>query len=159
LSTSFQLNGAAVAVPIEPEATLLAALRGPLGLSGTRFGCGAEQCGACLVLVDDFPRYACTLAVGDVAGRRVTTVEGLGTAEAPHPVQRALLEMQAGQCGFCLSGIQIRAVAFLRETPRPSEDELRAALDPHLCRCGSHNRILRAILRAAEEMAPMEAKA
>ncbi|MBU8541272.1 (2Fe-2S)-binding protein [Roseomonas tokyonensis] len=148
------MNGTAVAVPIEPEAPLLAALRGPLGLSGTRFGCGAEQCGACLVLVDDLPRYACTLPVGDVAGRNVTTVEGLGTAEAPHPLQRALLELQAGQCGFCLSGIQIRAAALLRETPRPSEDQLRAALDPHLCRCGSHNRILRAVLRAAEEMAP-----
>ncbi|WP_439597077.1 (2Fe-2S)-binding protein [Falsiroseomonas sp.] len=153
MSTTFQLNGTAVAVPIEPEAPLLAALRGPLGLSGTRFGCGAEQCGACLVLVDDLPRYACTLPVADVAGRRVTTVEGLGTAEAPHPLQRALLELQAGQCGFCLSGIQIRALALLRETPRPSEDQLRAALDPHLCRCGSHNRIIRAILRAAEEMA------
>jgi len=153
LSTSFHLNGAAVAAPIEPEASLLAALRGPLGLSGTRFGCGAEQCGACLVLVDDLPQFACTLPVSAVAGRRVTTVEGLGTAAAPHPVQRALLDLQAGQCGFCLSGIQIRAVALLRETPRPSEDQVRAALDPHLCRCGSHNRILRAIMRAAEEMA------
>ena len=151
---AFNLNGAAVAVPIEGEATLLATLRGPLGLSGTRFGCGAEQCGACLVLVDDQPSYACTLPVGSVAGRRVMTVEGLGSAAAPHPVQRALLDMQAGQCGYCLSGIQIRAVALLRETPRPDEAAVRAALDPHLCRCGSHNRIVAAILKAAEEMAP-----
>ncbi|MDO9501507.1 (2Fe-2S)-binding protein [Falsiroseomonas sp.] len=158
MSTSFHLNGAAVAAPIAPEASLLAALRGPLGLSGTRFGCGAEQCGACLVLVDDHPQFACTLPVSAVAGRRVTTVEGLGTPDSPHPVQRALLELQAGQCGFCLSGIQIRAVALLRETPRPSEDQVRAALEPHLCRCGSHNRILRAILRAAEEMAPRETR-
>lgn len=154
MSVAFELNGAAVAAPIEAEATLLAALRGPLGLSGTRFGCGEEQCGACLVLVDETPRFACTLPLGDVAGRRVTTVEGLGSAEAPHPVQRALLAMQAGQCGFCLSGIQIRAVAFLRENPCPDEAALRQALEPHLCRCGSHNRILRALLRAAAEMAP-----
>ncbi|MBU8542342.1 MULTISPECIES: (2Fe-2S)-binding protein [Roseomonadaceae] len=153
-SIAFNLNGVAVAAPIEGEAPLLAALRGPLGLSGTRFGCGAEQCGACLVLVDDQPSYACTLPVGSVAGRRVTTVEGLGSAAAPHPVQRALLDMQAGQCGYCLSGIQIRAVALLRETPRPDEAAVRAALDPHLCRCGSHNRIVAAILQAAAEMAP-----
>lgn len=149
MSVSFELNGAKVSVPIEAEAPLLAALRGPLGLSGTRFGCGAEHCGACLVLVDGAPRTACTLPVGDVAGRRVTTVEGLGTAAAPHPVQRALLAHQAGQCGFCLSGIQIRAVAVLRDNPRPTEEEWRAALAPHLCRCGSHNRILRALMQAA----------
>jgi nicotinate dehydrogenase subunit A len=153
LSLSFTLNGAEVSVPIEAEAPLLAALRGPLGLSGTRFGCGAEQCGACLVLVDDVPRTACTLPLAAVAGRRVTTVEGLGSAEAPHPVQRALLDHQAGQCGFCLSGIQIRAAAVLRGTPQPTEDEWRAALAPHLCRCGSHNRILRALMQAAAEMA------
>ncbi|WP_209318405.1 (2Fe-2S)-binding protein [Falsiroseomonas selenitidurans] len=150
----FTLNGAAVAAPIEAEAPLLAALRGPLGLSGTRFGCGAEQCGACLVLLDGQPRHACTLPVGEVAGRDVTTVEGIGTAAAPHPLQKALLDQQAGQCGFCLSGIQIRALALLRATPRPTEVEIRAALDPHLCRCGSHNRIIRAIQQAAAEMAP-----
>lgn len=149
----FVLNGAAVAPEIEPEAPLLAALRGPLGLSGTRFGCGAEQCGACLVLVDDVPAYACTLPVEAVAGRRVTTVEGLGTPEAPHPLQRALLAEQAGQCGFCLSGITLRAVALLRANPAPNAAEVRAALEPHLCRCGAHNRIIRAVLRAAAEMA------
>jgi nicotinate dehydrogenase subunit A len=153
LSISFTLNGAEVSVPIEAEAPLLAALRGPLGLSGTRFGCGAEQCGACLVLLDDVPHYACTLPSGSVSGRRVVTVEGLGSAAAPHPVQRALLDHQAGQCGFCLSGIQIRAAAVLRDTPRPTEDEWRAALEPHLCRCGSHNRILRALMQAAAELA------
>ena len=153
MSVAFILNGAEVSAPIEPEAPLLAALRGPLGLSGTRFGCGAEQCGACLVLVDDVPRTACTLPMGDVAGRRVVTVEGLGTPAAPHPVQRALLDHQAGQCGFCLSGIQIRAVAVLRDNPRPTEEEWREALAPHLCRCGSHNRILRALMQAAAEMA------
>ncbi len=154
MTTAFRLNGVAVAAPIEGEAPLLAALRGPLGLSGPRFGCGAEHCGACLVLVDGAPAYACTLPTEAVAGREVTTVEGLGTPEAPHPLQRALLDEQAGQCGFCLSGIIVRAAALLRDVPRPSEAAIKAALDPHLCRCGSHNRILRAIQRAAAEMAP-----
>jgi len=150
---AFVLNGDEVAPAIEPDASLLAALRGPLGLSGTRYGCGAEQCGACLVLVDDAPAYACTLPVKAVAGRRVTTVEGLGSEAAPHPLQRALLDEQAGQCGFCLSGITLRAVALLRTNPTPRAAEVRAALDPQLCRCGSHNRIVRAVLRAAAEMA------
>ena len=151
---SFELNGAPVAVEIEPEASLLAALRGPLGLSGPRFGCGAEQCGACVVLLDGAPAFACNLPVSVAAGRRVETVEGLGTPEAPHPLQRAFLDLQAGQCGYCLSGILMAAAALLRRVPRPTEAEVRQALDPHLCRCGSHNRILRAVLRAAEEMAP-----
>ncbi len=152
--TGFRLNGAPVAPDIEDGATLLHALRGPLGLSGPRFGCGAEQCGACVVLVDDEPRYACTLPVGAVAGKRVETVEGLGTPDAPHPLQRAFLAEQAGQCGFCLSGILMAAAALLRRDPRPGEEAVRAALDPHLCRCGAHNRIIRAVLRAAAEMAP-----
>ncbi len=149
----FILNGATVTPDIEPEAPLLAALREPLGLSGPRFGCGAEQCGACVVLLDGAPAYACTTPVSAAAGKRVETVEGLGTPNAPHPLQRALLDLQAGQCGYCLSGIQMAAVALLRRVKRPSADQVRQALDPHLCRCGSHNRILRAVLRAAEEMA------
>jgi nicotinate dehydrogenase subunit A len=152
--TGFRLNGAPVAPDIEDDATLLHALRGPLGLSGPRFGCGAEQCGACVVLVEGEPRYACTLPVGAAAGRHVETVEGLGTPEAPHPLQRAFLAEQAGQCGFCLSGILMASAALLRRHPRPSEEAVRAALDPHLCRCGAHNRIIRAVLRAAAEMAP-----
>jgi nicotinate dehydrogenase subunit A len=151
---SFELNGAPVAAEIEPEASLLAALRGPLGLSGPRFGCGAEQCGACVVLLDGAPAFACSLPVSAAAGKRVETVEGLGTPEAPHPLQRAFLDLQAGQCGYCLSGILVASAALLRRVPRPTEAEVRQALDPHLCRCGSHNRILRAVLRAAEEMAP-----
>lgn len=154
MAVRFALNGAPVAPEIEEDAPLLAALRGPLGLSGPRFGCGAEQCGACVVLVEDAPAYACTLPVSAVAGKRVETVEGLGTPAAPHPLQRAFLELQAGQCGYCLSGFLMAAAALLRRTPRPAEAEVRAALDPHLCRCGSHNRIVRAVLRAAEEMAP-----
>ncbi|MCZ8148496.1 MAG: (2Fe-2S)-binding protein [Roseomonas sp.] len=149
----FTLNGAAVAPAIEDDATLLAALRGPLGLSGPRFGCGAEQCGACVVLVEGAPAYACALPVAAVAGKRVETLEGLGTPDAPHPLQRAFLDLQAGQCGYCLSGILMASVALLRRIPRPTEAQVRDALDPHLCRCGSHNRIVRAVLRAAGDMA------
>lgn len=154
---AFQLNGAEAAPEIEPEAPLLAALRGPLGLSGPRFGCGAEQCGSCVVLLDGTPVFACTTPVSAAAGKRVETVEGLGTPDAPHPLQRAFLELQAGQCGYCLSGILMAAAALLRRVPRPTEAEVKQALEPHLCRCGSHNRIVRAVLRAADAMAPKEA--
>lgn len=150
----FTLNGTPAAPEIEPDAPLLAALRGPLGLSGPRFGCGAEACGACVVLVDGTPACACALPVSAAEGRMVETVEGLGTPDRPHPLQRAFLELQAGQCGYCLSGILMAAAALLRRVPHPSEAEVRAALEPHLCRCGAHNRILRAVLRAAEEGAP-----
>ena len=153
MSVAFVLNGAAVAAPIEAGSPLLAALRGPLGLSGPRYGCGAEQCGACLVLVDGAPAYACTMQAGAVAGRAVTTVEGLGTPEAPHPLQQAFLDFQSGQCGFCLSGILLRAAVLLRDNPNPTAHDVRVALDPHLCRCGSHNRIIRAVLAAADRMA------
>lgn len=148
----FELNGVAAEASLPGEVALLHALRGPLGLSGPRFGCGAEQCGSCMVLVDGIPAYACTLPLSAVAGRSVTTLEGIGTAQAPHPVQTALLEEQAGQCGFCLSGIIVSAAALLARNPRPDEAAVKAALDPHLCRCGSHNRIVRAVLRAADAM-------
>jgi len=146
------LNGAAVALDVPEEVSLLHALRGPGGLSGPRFGCGTEQCGTCMVLLDGRPAYACTLPAGSVAGRSVTTVEGLGTPEAPHPLQAAFLAEQAGQCGYCLSGILVSAAALLARDPDPDEAAIRAALDPHLCRCGSHNRILRAVRRAAAAM-------
>ncbi|WP_043363114.1 2Fe-2S iron-sulfur cluster-binding protein [Belnapia sp. F-4-1] len=150
---SFTLNGAAVTLDLPEDVALLHALRGPLGLSGPRFGCGNEQCGACMVLVEGEPRCACTLAAAAVAGKAVVTVEGLGTPEAPHPLQAAFLAEQAGQCGYCLSGILVSAAALLARDPAPGEATIRAALDPHLCRCGSHNRILRAVARAAREMA------
>jgi nicotinate dehydrogenase subunit A len=149
----FTLNGEPVSAAAEEGASLLHLLRGPLGLSGPRFGCGAEACGACMVLVDGQPAFACTFPAEAAAGRRVTTVEGLGTPEAPHPLQRAFLAEQAGQCGYCLSGILVSAAALLAANPRPDADAVKAALDRHLCRCGSHNRILRAVLRAAAEMA------
>jgi nicotinate dehydrogenase subunit A len=148
----FTLNGAEVSVELPAEVSLLHALRGPLGLSGPRYGCGAEQCGTCMVLVDGAPRYACTLAIGAVEGKAVRTVEGIGTPEAPHPLQAAFLAEQAGQCGFCLSGILVSAAALLERDPDPDEAAIRAALDPHLCRCGSHNRILRAVRRAARAL-------
>jgi nicotinate dehydrogenase subunit A len=148
----FTLNGAAVAVEMPEEASLLHALRGPLGLSGPRFGCGTENCGSCMVLLDGRPAYSCTLGLGAARGRAVVTVEGLGTAEAPHPLQSAFLVEQAGQCGYCLSGILVSAAALLAATPDPDEAEIRRALDPHLCRCGSHNRIIRAVRRAATAM-------
>jgi nicotinate dehydrogenase subunit A len=154
VSVGFVLNGAPVAPEIEAEAPLLAALRGPLGLSGPRFGCGAEQCGACVVLLDGAPAFACTLPVSAAAGRRVETVEGLGTPDAPHPLQAAFLEEQAGQCGYCLSGILMAAAALLRRVPSPSDAEIKDALAPHLCRCGAHNRIIRAVRRAASAMVP-----
>jgi nicotinate dehydrogenase subunit A len=147
----FILNGTEVAPDIDDDATLLAALRGPLGLSGPRFGCGAEQCGACVVLLDGAPVFACNTPVAAAEGKQVETVEGLGTPEAPHPLQRAFLDLQAGQCGYCLSGILMASAALLRRVPRPTEAQVKEALDPHLCRCGAQNRIVRAVLRAAEE--------
>jgi nicotinate dehydrogenase subunit A len=150
----FTLNGAAVSLDVPGEvpgdASLLHVLRGPLGLSGPRFGCGAEQCGSCMALVDGKPTPSCTLAVSAADGRAVVTVEGLGTLASPHPLQAAFLAEQAGQCGWCLPGILVSAAALLAAEPDPDDGAIRRALDPHLCRCGSHNRILRAVRRAAK---------
>lgn len=145
----FTLNGTPVAVTGRPDDVLLHVLRGPLGFPATRFGCGAEACGACMVLLDGAPVNSCTLPLERVAGRQVTTVEGLGTPDAPHPLQAALLDEQAGQCGYCLSGIQIAAAALLARTSDPSRAEISEALAGNLCRCGAHNRIIRAVQRAA----------
>ena len=146
----FTLNGAPARAEVPEGATLLHALRGPLALSGPRFGCGQALCGACMVLLDGEAVASCNLGAEAAAGRAVTTAEGLGTPDAPHPLQSAFLAEQAGQCGFCLSGILVTAAALLARDPDPDEDAVRAALEPHLCRCGAHNRILRAVLRAAE---------
>jgi len=149
---AFTLNGAPAQLEAAEGMTLLHALRGPLGLSGPRFGCGQEACGCCYVNVEGEPRPSCTLPVEAVAGRQVGTVEGLGTPKAPHPLQTAFLAEQAGQCGYCLSGILVSAAALLERNPDPDEAAVRAALEPHLCRCGAHNRMIRAVLRAAREM-------
>ncbi len=142
---SFSLNGAEVSLP--GGTSLLLALR-EYGLNGPKLGCGEEACGACHVLVDGVSLPSCALPVEAVAGKSVTTLEGLGSAEHPHPLQTAFLEEQAGQCAYCLSGIMISAAALLARGPRPSEAAVREALQPHLCRCHSHNRILRAVMRA-----------
>jgi nicotinate dehydrogenase subunit A len=150
--TSFRLNGAPVSSDLPGATPLVDVLRDRFGLMGTRFGCGAEQCGSCMVQVEGRAEFSCTLPLDAVAGRSVRTVEGLGTREKPHPLQTALLAEQAGQCGYCLSGILISAAVLLENEPDPSEERVRAALDRNLCRCGAHNRIVRAVLRAAAKM-------
>ncbi len=152
MNIGFKVNGADRRVDAPETASLLEVLRNHLGLMGTRYGCGLEQCGCCMVLVDGQPVHSCTREVGTVAGRAVTTVEGLGTAAKPHPVQQAFSDEQAGQCGYCLSGIVISTKALLDRNPSPSRADIVAALDKHLCRCGSHTRILKAVERAAQAM-------
>ena len=147
---AIDVNGRRRTTPAAADTPLLYVLRNDLGLKAARFGCGTEQCGSCLVLVDGKPAYSCTTPVSAVAGKRVTTVEGL-TERGPHALQRALIAEQAAQCGYCLSGILMRGVALLAANASPTEAQVKAALDPHLCRCGSHNRIVRAVMRAAEE--------
>jgi nicotinate dehydrogenase subunit A len=146
-----RVNGTERSVEGDPGASLLGVLRGQLGLIGTNFGCGANQCGACHVLIDGAAVAACDTPLWAAAGKDIVTVEGLGTPEQPHPLQRAFLAEQAGQCGYCLPGILISAAALLRRNPDPSDADVRAALDRNLCRCGAHNRIVRAVLRAAKE--------
>ena len=146
-----RVNGVERSVDAEPGATLGELLRNVLKLKGTRFGCGTEQCGACFVLVDGETRFACTTEAASVAGRSVTTVEGLGTPESPHALQRTFLAEQAAQCGYCTSGMLVAAAALLERVPHPSEDDIKRALDRNLCRCGSYARIVRAVLRASRE--------
>jgi len=149
----FEVNGKRVSVtPAIDDTPLLDVLRNTLGLMGTRFGCGLEQCGCCMVLVDGQPEKSCAKPVWSVAGKSVTTIEGLGSSETPHPLQQALLDEQAGQCGYCLSGIIVSAKALLDKNPAPTRTEIAAALDGNICRCGSHNRILRAVKKAAAVM-------
>jgi aerobic-type carbon monoxide dehydrogenase small subunit (CoxS/CutS family) len=145
------VNGRAVEIEAEGTTPLLSVLREELGLRGSRFGCGTEQCGACMVLVDGQPVPSCTREVGAVAGKAVTTVEGLTREGTLHPLQQAFLDEQAGQCGYCLSGILMSAAALLERNPAPTRAQIAAALDPHLCRCGVYNRIIRAVQRAAAE--------
>jgi nicotinate dehydrogenase subunit A len=159
---SFELNGHPSTVSSNRADTLLHVLRNHFDLKGTRFGCGTEQCGACMVLVNGKPTYSCTFAAHDVSGQSVTTIEGLshshsdgddnGNGGALHPVQRAFLDEQAGQCGYCLSGIIMSATALLDANPNPDRAEIVVALEPHLCRCGAHTRMLRAVARAARTM-------
>jgi len=134
----------------DPGMPLLYALRNHLGLHAAKFGCGLGQCGACTVLLDDAPVRSCIVRIGDVEGRRIVTAEGLGTPEKPHAVQAAFIAEQAAQCGYCTNGMVMSAVALLRRVPRPTRKEAQQALAGNLCRCGSHDRVLRAVQRAAD---------
>jgi nicotinate dehydrogenase subunit A len=149
----FVVNGRPVSVAADSAAPLLSVLRDELNLRGSKFGCGTEQCGACMVLIDGKPEYSCAREVATVVGRSITTVEGLARDGALHPLQQAFLDEQAGQCGYCLAGILISASALLAHSPKPTRAEIITALDPHLCRCGMHNRVIRAVERAAVAMA------
>jgi nicotinate dehydrogenase subunit A len=148
----FTLNGQACGLEAEEATSLLDVLRSDLGLKGARFGCGVGECGACAVLLDGRVEAACSTPFEAVEGRAVVTVEGLGAPERPHPLQAAFLELQAGQCGYCLSGILVGAKALLDRNPDPSRAEIAEALDWHLCRCGVHNRVMDAVALAAKRL-------
>lgn len=145
----FHVNQQPVHCGSDEKATLLSVLRDELNLSGPKFGCGQGECGACMVLVDGQPQTSCNLPVWSIQGRQVTTLEGLGTPARPHPVQTAFIEERAAQCGYCVAGIITSACALLARNPQPSRDEIVQGLEKHLCRCGAHTRMVRAIERAA----------
>jgi nicotinate dehydrogenase subunit A len=149
----FRLNGVTTEVDADPDTSLLSVLRGPLRMTGPHFGCGSGECGACNVMVGDHALAACDTPLWSIADKDVTTIEGLGSSEKPHPLQRAFIAEQALQCGYCVAGILVSAAALLKQNPNPSDADVRGALDRNLCRCGSHNRMVRAVLRAAAEMA------
>jgi nicotinate dehydrogenase subunit A len=148
---TLDVNGKPVKVAVDdPEMPLLYALRNDAGLHGPRFGCGLGQCGACTVHVDGKAVRSCMMPIGKVAGRKIVTLEGLGTPAKPHPLQVAFTELQAVQCGYCINGMIMQAAAFLKSNPKPTEEQIRAALAENLCRCGTHTRILAAVKRASE---------
>lgn len=150
---SLLVNGETATVTADPETPLLTVLRDELGLPGTRFGCGLGQCGACFVLLDGAVLPACSTPLWQAEGSQVVTVEGLSPGGVPHPVQRALLDRQAAQCGFCISGVVVRAAALLEEDPHPDEATVTAALDENLCRCGVQRRIVEAVVAAGNQPA------
>lgn len=150
----FHVNQQAIDFDGDPNATLLSVLRNELALSGPKFGCGQGECGACMVLVDGQPQTACNLPVWSLEGKHVVTLEGLGTPERPHPLQTAFVQERAAQCGYCVAGIVTSAAALLASDPAPSRDAIVQALDKHLCRCGAHNRMIRAIQCAAAASPP-----
>ena len=151
------VNGKQHEISSEPDTPLLYVLRDELELNGAKFGCGLGQCGACTVLVDGNPVFSCVTPLLVVAGKTVTTVEGLGSEREPGPMQRAFIQEQAAQCGYCIPGMMMRAHALLQKNPRASDADIRAALQPNLCRCGTHMRILRAVRRVAETMRTAQA--
>jgi len=149
---AIEVNGKVHEVDADPETPLLYVLRNDLALNGAKFGCGLGQCGACTVLVDGRAVFSCMTPISTLGGRRIRTVEGLGTIERPGPLQRAFIEEQAAQCGYCIPGMMMRAQALLEANPAATEAQIRKALEPNLCRCGTHMRILRAVGRAAQLM-------
>jgi nicotinate dehydrogenase subunit A len=149
---TLQVNGKAHQIDADPATPLLYVLRDHLQLNGAKFGCGLGQCGACTVIVDGRAVMSCITPIAAVQGRKVRTVEGLGTAENPGPMQRAFIEEQAAQCGYCIPGMMMRAQALLEANPAPSQAEIRRHLNANLCRCGTHMRIVRAVERAAALM-------
>jgi nicotinate dehydrogenase subunit A len=143
------VNGAQHQLDVDPSTPLLYALRNQLQLNGAKYGCGLGQCGACTVMVDKQATFSCLLPVGAVGGRQITTIEGLGSAGKPGALQQAFIDRQAAQCGYCIAGMVMRAQALLVQTPSPSEDQIRAHMEPNLCRCGTHMRIIEAIREAS----------
>jgi len=150
MAVSLKVNGAIHSVAAEPDTPLLYVLRNDLGLNGAKFGCGLGQCGACTVLIDGAPVRSCITPIDALGQSEIVTVEGLGTLERPHPLQAAFMEEQAAQCGYCIAGMIMFAKGLLDSIPQPTEDEVRLGLAGNLCRCGVHNRIVRAILKAAQ---------
>ena len=149
---TLRVNGHQRQVKAEPDTPLLYVLRNDLDLRGPRFGCGLGQCGACTVLMDGVAIRSCVTPVSSVEQRKINTLEGLGSAANPHPIQKAFIDAQAAQCGYCINGMIMTAKAFLDRNPRPSENEVRHALAGNLCRCGTHPRIVDAVMRAAQEV-------
>lgn len=147
---TLNVNGSDHAIDAEPGSMLLYALRNDLELRGPKFGCGLAECGACTVIIDGVAMRSCVTPLSSVQGRKVTTLEGLGTVENPHPLQQAFIDEQAAQCGYCINGMIMTAKAFLDRNPKPGRDDIKQALNGNLCRCGTHMRIVRAIERAAQ---------
>ncbi|WP_027135465.1 (2Fe-2S)-binding protein [Geminicoccus roseus] len=150
--TILNVNGQDHDVQASPDTPLLYVLRDELGLNAAKYGCGLGQCGACTVMLGGDAVFSCVTPVMLAAGRRVTTLEGLGSAAEPGPLQQAFIDEQAAQCGYCIPGMMMRAQALLERDPAPTDQAIRAELEPHLCRCGTHMRILRAVRRAADAM-------
>jgi len=150
MAINLKVNGTVHSVAVEPDTALLYVLRNDLALNGAKFGCGLEQCGACTVLLDGVPTRSCVHEIQAVGDQEVTTIEGLGTVDKPHALQKAFMDEQAAQCGYCINGMIMTAKALLDRMPHPTEADVRATLAPNLCRCGTHNRIVRAVLRAAQ---------
>ena len=147
------INAKTITIDLPEKIPLLSLLRDELGLSGPKLGCGEGECGACMVLVDGRPQTSCNLPLWSVQGHEVITLEGLGEDGRPHALQQAFIEENAGQCGYCLSGILVSASALLQQNPQPTREQICQALDKHLCRCGAHERIIRAVQRASQSAA------